>query len=56
MSPKGYYHLSYEDRCQIYALMRSGTSYSSIAKHLSVHQSNNQQRIKTQQGKEGVSL
>ncbi len=53
MSPKGYHHLSYENRCQIHALMKSGTSYSSIAKHLSVHRSTISRELRRNKGKRG---
>ena len=34
-----YHHLTYEDRCQIYALKKQGLRNSIIARHLSVHRS-----------------
>ena len=37
--PKGYQHLTYDIRCQIYALKRSGLSQNKIAKQLGVDQS-----------------
>jgi len=30
--PEGYHHLTYEERCQIYALMQSGLSQAAIAR------------------------
>ena len=35
--PKGYHHLTYEQRCQIYALLKSGQSKAAIARQLEVH-------------------
>ena len=35
--PEGYHHLTYEERCQIYALMQSGEA--AIARQLGVHRS-----------------
>ena len=37
--PAGYHHLTYEERCQIYALMQSGLSQAAIARQLGVHRS-----------------
>jgi IS30 family transposase len=37
--PKGYQHLTYEQRCQIYALKKSGFSQNATAKQLGVSQS-----------------
>ena len=37
--PEGYHHLTYEERCQIYALMQSGLSQAAIARQLGVHRS-----------------
>jgi IS30 family transposase len=37
--PEGYHHLTYEERCQIYALMQSGLSQVAIARQLGVHRS-----------------
>jgi IS30 family transposase len=37
--PEGYHHLTYEERCQIYALMQSGLSQAVIARQLGVHRS-----------------
>ena len=34
--PEGYHHLTYEERCQIYALMQSGLSQAAIARRLGV--------------------
>ncbi len=46
-------HLSYEDRCQIYALMKSGMSYNLIAKHISVHRSTISRKLIRNKGKRG---
>jgi len=37
--PKGYFHLTYEQRCQICTLKRRGVSASSIARELNVSRS-----------------
>lgn len=37
--PKGYHHLTYDLRCQIFSLMKSGLSQNKIAKQLLVSQS-----------------
>jgi IS30 family transposase len=37
--PKGYHHLTYDQRCQIYALKKSGMSQNKIAKQIKVAQS-----------------
>ena len=37
--PEGYHHLTYEDRCQIYALTQSGLSQAAIARQLGVDRS-----------------
>jgi transposase, IS30 family len=37
--PTGYQHLTYEERCQIYALKQRGDSLSQIARQLRVHKS-----------------
>jgi IS30 family transposase len=34
--PKGYHHLTYEERCQIYALKESGLSQSAIARQIGI--------------------
>jgi IS30 family transposase len=38
--PKGYHHLTYDQRCQLQALKESGNSINSIAITLKVHRSN----------------
>ena len=37
--PEGYHHLTYEERCQIYALLQSGLSQAAIARQLGVDRS-----------------
>jgi len=37
--PEGYHRLTYEERCQIYALMQSGLSQAAIGRQLGVHRS-----------------
>ena len=48
-----YHHLTYEDRCQIYALTKSGRSKSAIAKQLSVHPSTIVRELSRNKGKRG---
>lgn len=49
--PKGYLHLAYEQRCQIYALLKRGLSESQISKDLKVAQSTINREIKRNKGK-----
>jgi transposase, IS30 family len=51
--PKGYHHLTYSERCQIYALRGRGDSQSSIAKALSVHRSTICRELKRNTGLKG---
>src|ERR1019366_7183476 len=37
--PEGYHHLTYEERCQICALLQSGLSQAAIARQLGVDRS-----------------
>jgi IS30 family transposase len=53
MAIKGYHHLTYEDRCQIYALKKTGESNSAIAKHLGVDPSTIGRELKRNKGKRG---
>jgi IS30 family transposase len=46
-----YHHLTYEDRCQIYALMKSGISQSEIAKQLGVNRSTIARELRRNKGK-----
>lgn len=48
-----YHHLTYEDRCQIYALMKDGRSQSAIALQLSVHPTTVGRELKRNKGKSG---
>jgi transposase, IS30 family len=51
--PKGYHHLAYAERCQIYALKKRGDSLSSIAKLLDVHRSTVSRELKRNTGQKG---
>lgn len=51
--PKGYHHLTYDKRCQIYALLKRGFSQSQIAKDLQVHQSTISREVGRNKGKRG---
>ena len=51
--PKGYHHLAYEQRCQIYALLKRGTSKIQIAKDIGVHQSTISRETWRNKGKRG---
>lgn len=52
--PKGYRHLAYEQRCQIYALLKRGNiSQSEIAKELGISQSTVSREIKRNGGYRG---
>ncbi|WP_215217588.1 MULTISPECIES: helix-turn-helix domain-containing protein [Candidatus Rhabdochlamydia] len=42
--PKGYHHLTYDQRCQIYILKVRGDTSSLIATILKVHHSTSRQR------------
>ena len=53
MTKKHYRHLSYEQRCQIYALKKSGESQSSISQQLGVHKSTISRELKRNKGKRG---
>ena len=53
MANKGYRHLTYEDRCQIYALRKSGSTSSEIAAHLNVHRSTVNREIERNSGEKG---
>ena len=37
--PEGYRHLTYEERCQIFALIQSGHSQAAIARQIGVNRS-----------------
>jgi IS30 family transposase len=51
--PKGYTHLAYEQRCQIYALLKRGMSQNQIAKDIGMSQSSINREIKRNSGKKG---
>lgn len=51
--PKGYKHLTYDTRCQIYALLRRGFSQGEIAKDLEVDQSTISREVKRNKGRKG---
>lgn len=51
--PKGYTHLAYEQRCQIYALLKRGTSQKEIALVTGVDQSTISREISRNKGKRG---
>src|SRR5437868_10101810 len=46
-----YHHLKYEDRCQIYALIKNGISQSKIAKQLGVNRSTITRELRRNKGK-----
>lgn len=49
--PKGYNHLVYEQRCQIYALLKRNISQNQIARDLGVSQSTISRELKRNKGK-----
>jgi len=51
--PKGYHHLTYDLRCQIYTLNQRGDSISIIAKELGVHSSSIYREINRNTGQRG---
>ncbi|MCF6200457.1 MAG: IS30 family transposase [Hyphomicrobiaceae bacterium] len=51
--PKGYHHLTCDQRCQIYALLKSGLSHASIARQLNIHRSTLTREIHRNSGKSG---
>jgi transposase, IS30 family len=51
--PKGYHHLTYEERCQIYALKQRGDSQTQIAKYLNVSRATIFREIRRNSGKRG---
>jgi len=48
---KRYHHLTYEQRCQIYALKKRGDSFSTIAEQLKVHRSTIYRELKRNRGR-----
>ena len=51
--PKGYRHLTYDKRCQIYALLKSGHAKTEIAQLLGVHRSTITRELKRNTGGKG---
>jgi transposase, IS30 family len=51
--PKGYRHLTYDKRCQIYALLKSGHAKTEIAELLGVHRSTITKELKRNAGGKG---
>jgi len=51
--PKGYTHLAYEQRCQIYALLKRGNSKIQIAEIVGVHVSTIKRELNRNRGKRG---
>jgi IS30 family transposase len=51
--PKGYHHLAYDKRCQIYALLNRGFSQIQIADDIEVAQSTVSRELKRNKGKRG---
>ena len=51
--PKGYRHLTYDKRCQIYALLKSGHAKIEIAQLLGVHRSTITKELKRNAGRKG---
>ncbi|WP_350339774.1 helix-turn-helix domain-containing protein, partial [Candidatus Rhabdochlamydia sp. W815] len=51
--PKGYHHLTYDQRCQIYILQARGDTASSIATILKVHHSTISRELKRNKGQRG---
>lgn len=51
--PKGYQHLTYDLRCQIYALKRSGLSQNKIAEQFEVNQSAISKELRRNAGRRG---
>ena len=51
--PKGYHHLTYEQRCQIFALKRSGMSQNQISKELKITQATISRELNRNRGRKG---
>ena len=51
--PEGYHHLTYEQRCQIYALVQSGHSQAAIARQIGVNRSTICRELARNSGKRG---
>ena len=54
--PKGYHHLTKEQRCQIYALKKRGDTVSCIAKELEVNKSTIWRELKKTQGTKDIGI
>jgi IS30 family transposase len=50
---EGYHHLTYEQRCQIFALLQSGHSPAAIARQIGVHRSTISRELACNSGKRG---
>ena len=51
--PKGYHHLTYEQRCQLYALKKRSDSISVIAEEIGVHRSTIYRELERNRGERG---
>ena len=51
--PEGYHHLTYEERCQIYALVQNGLSQAAIARQLGVDRSTIKRELDRNTGARG---
>ena len=51
--PKGHHHLTYDKRCQIYALLKRGCTKAEVARQLGVHRSTITNEIKRNTGRKG---
>ena len=51
--PKGYRHLTYDKRCQIYALLKSGWAIAEVARQIGVHRSTITKELKRNTGRKG---
>lgn len=51
--PKGYHHLAYEQRCQIYALKKREVSQADISRQLKIHPSTLSRELTRNRGKRG---
>ena len=51
--PKGYHHLTYDQRCQIYALKKSGLSVPEISTQIGVNRSTTYRELKRNSGSRG---
>jgi transposase, IS30 family len=51
--PEGYHHLTYEQRCQIFALLQSGHSQAAIARQIGVNRSTISRELARNSGKRG---